>query len=460
MTAASKAPVTRPGAPLARIDGGVPAGVGRRPRFSIGVTTTRSRDGLLKETMASILEQQFGDLEVVIGNNNAAQPLQPGDLGINDPRVRVANHRENLGLLGNWQALLAQFRGDYVTWIADDDVYQPDFLSAAQAALAASVSPSACYTAYTVHAGVHGITRGPAFRGAVTVLSGLDLLRDYLTDEKPLVASMGLFSRAFAVQGLPWQALAAGDRAGEVFGEYAFVVAASRLDRVAYVPDALICLRDHAGSWGGRLADSAACERSARWLGTAAAQLLPPDLDDQERVVFMSLLGVMALRQTVSRRRNGPLEIDAARTLGAVLDSAATPGWHAGGATGAPAVDPRGWLRVLLYQSRLYAAAEIGRIEKEAALQQITAAAAERLQLVERLSDELAACRCEVATQSAAAEERLRLVEELAGELAACYREVQIQTVAANERLQLIDRLTRAVEAYRAQAPPADTAAG
>lgn len=421
---------------------------GHRPRFSIGVTTVRRRDGLLAETLRSILLQDFDDLEVVVGNNNPALPLAPAHLGIDDPRVRVVNHPVDLGLLGNWRALLQRFTGQYVTWIADDDAYQPDFLRAADAALTAVGDPAACYTGYAVHSGVDAIPPIRAIAGTVEAVSGMQLLWDYLTDGRPLVATMGLFSRSFATDGLPWRVLAAGNPAGEVFGEYAFVVAAANLACVAYVPDPLVCLRDHPGSWGGQLADPVACERSARWLGQAALSLLPAGIGRESVEVLLSLLGVVALRQTVNRSRNGGFTVNADAIIGAVRGGLATRPTATDASAGS-SCGSMGWPGVLLHQSRLYAAAEVGRIAKESVIRDLAAAAAARLELIERLTDDLAACRVEVATQSAAAEQRLQLVTELAAELASCRGEAEIQATAAEERLRLVENLTRELDACR-----------
>src|SRR5687767_6103523 len=103
---------------------------GRAPWFSIGVTVFERRH-MLAVAVASIQRQTFPDFEIIVGNDNPAMPLSPADFGVlNDSRVRIINHPENLGEMRNMNALLAAARGRYFTWLADDDAYAPDFLAA------------------------------------------------------------------------------------------------------------------------------------------------------------------------------------------------------------------------------------------------------------------------------------------------------------------------------------------
>jgi len=118
-----------------------------RPFFSIGVTTYDRKD-LLKETLASIVQQRFTDFEVLVGNDFTQESLCGDSVGVQDPRVQFLNHPENLGELRNMNLLLTRSRGRYFTWLADDDLYAPDFLLAVHSALVRFEFPPCVFTSY------------------------------------------------------------------------------------------------------------------------------------------------------------------------------------------------------------------------------------------------------------------------------------------------------------------------
>ena len=98
-----------------------------RPLFSIGVTTY-NRNDLLVECLTSILQQDFQDMEVVIGNDYQEQTLTEDILGIHDPRITIVNHPANLGPIANANALIEMSSGRYFTLLADDDMHTKHFL--------------------------------------------------------------------------------------------------------------------------------------------------------------------------------------------------------------------------------------------------------------------------------------------------------------------------------------------
>ncbi|MBZ0092121.1 MAG: glycosyltransferase, partial [Sulfuricellaceae bacterium] len=163
------------------------------PLFSICLTTLNDRDDLLRQTLASILSQTFEDFEVVIGNNNPERPLSSGMLGIDDARIRIINHPQNLGQLGNLSRLLELGRGRYITFIADDDLYAPDFLAAMHEGLKRFDFPPCIFTSYHLHYGSSQPVLSKQFSGQATLYSGADFLRSYLMEQIKAIGSMGMF---------------------------------------------------------------------------------------------------------------------------------------------------------------------------------------------------------------------------------------------------------------------------
>lgn len=98
-----------------------------KPFFSIGVVTYK-RPELLKECLQSIAVQAYPHFEVLIGNDDPSSPLSLAELGINDHRFKLFNHAENLGEMANLNYVLDKARGDYFTWLGDDDMFTDSIL--------------------------------------------------------------------------------------------------------------------------------------------------------------------------------------------------------------------------------------------------------------------------------------------------------------------------------------------
>ena len=118
------------------------------PLFSIGVTTYNRRE-LLKQSLASIINQTFSDFEVIVGNDYTQEILSAEILGIQDPRIRFINHPQNLGEVGNMNALLEMSRGKYFTWQFDDDLYATNFLETVHSTLIKFNFPSRVFTSHS-----------------------------------------------------------------------------------------------------------------------------------------------------------------------------------------------------------------------------------------------------------------------------------------------------------------------
>ncbi len=159
------------------------------PLFSIGVTTY-DRIELLRETLQSVLRQDCADVEILVGNDNPSRTLDASAIGTDDPRVRIINHPVNLGEMGNMNALLAEARGRYFSWLADDDLYAVGTLPAVARAIAQFQHPACVFTTYSVQAG------GVAGRDvAAAQLDAADFLRRYLSRSLSVLGCYGFYAR-------------------------------------------------------------------------------------------------------------------------------------------------------------------------------------------------------------------------------------------------------------------------
>lgn len=213
-----------------------------RPYFSIGVTTYDRRE-LLVKTVLSILGQGFHDFEVIVGNDNPNRPLTSQMLGIDDSRVRILNHSVNLGEIANMNELLAQSRGRYFTWLADDDLYMPDFLQAVRDAHDVFPPPSCVFTGYA--SGEKYESGRPSYRDSIRRLAGREFLREYLDRKIQAIGCYGVFETRRL------QHLGGMQQLGDGFSPYSdnlLVIKAATLGEVIYVGAPLIFFRTHSES--------------------------------------------------------------------------------------------------------------------------------------------------------------------------------------------------------------------
>ncbi len=81
----------------------------------------------VERAVRSVLDQEFGDFEFLIGDETgAAAPLVAA---LDDPRIDYRRNPTRLGFSQNHVALLDRARGRYMTVLHDDDRWEPTFLA-------------------------------------------------------------------------------------------------------------------------------------------------------------------------------------------------------------------------------------------------------------------------------------------------------------------------------------------
>ncbi len=131
-----------PSALVAELDGAaerleVEAG----PRISV-IVRTRDRPELLAEALASLAASSYAQAEIVLVNDGGAPPAVPDDFPL---PVEVVNLDPNRGRAAAANAGIAAAGGDYVTFLDDDDLVEPEHL----ATLAGLVQAAGVRVAYT-----------------------------------------------------------------------------------------------------------------------------------------------------------------------------------------------------------------------------------------------------------------------------------------------------------------------
>src|SRR5215210_3056453 len=94
------------------------------PRVSVSMVTY-NHEKYVDEAIRSVLDQTFGDLELVIVNDGSTDGTADRIAAFDDPRI-VAIHQDNQGPSAATNRALAACRGKYVALFSGDDVCRPD----------------------------------------------------------------------------------------------------------------------------------------------------------------------------------------------------------------------------------------------------------------------------------------------------------------------------------------------
>lgn len=101
------------------------------PLFSILVPAYRTPDRFLKELLACVRNQVFGDYELCIANASPKEEkmrLMLEDAAEGDERIRILPLAENGGIAANTNAAIQAARGRFVCFMDHDDLIAPDAL--------------------------------------------------------------------------------------------------------------------------------------------------------------------------------------------------------------------------------------------------------------------------------------------------------------------------------------------
>jgi glycosyltransferase involved in cell wall biosynthesis len=212
------------------------------PKYSIGVTAY-GRMAFIKDALNSILSQGVKDFEILIGNDDPSVHLDEASLGIDDHRVRIFNHPNNLGQTENINFLIAEAKGEYFCWIADDDYFAPEYLVAMDRAIGNFQKPCVVFSSYHLQ---HGETLEFPKMGQISsgrAYQGTDFLNAYFQGKIRVIGFYGMFA-------LDWLKSIHGVRSFtnypvSLFAEYWILVECGSLERVVFLDSPLVCYRFH-----------------------------------------------------------------------------------------------------------------------------------------------------------------------------------------------------------------------
>ena len=101
------------------------------PLVSVGIPTFNHPEGL-RRTLEYITQQTYSNLEIIVSDN-----CSPGretedvvrEFTDRDLRIQYFRQEENIGPTLNFQFVLEAATGEYFMWAADDDAWEPSFIS-------------------------------------------------------------------------------------------------------------------------------------------------------------------------------------------------------------------------------------------------------------------------------------------------------------------------------------------
>jgi glycosyltransferase involved in cell wall biosynthesis len=219
-----------------------------QPFFTIGVPTY-NRSGLLRETIDSILAQDFSDFEVIVGNDYTSEILSGEMLGITDPRIRFVNHPVNLREVGNMNALLELADGRYFTWLFDDDLFESGYLQTAHKTLIQTGFPQALFSSYHVIDDNQKVLNSAPATGKLKQFSGVTFLTEYCAERLAIISTSGFFDTV-ALREKVGRVEELCDSAIGLYCEYLFLVRCAALHKIVYLDTPFVIFRAHVSSWG------------------------------------------------------------------------------------------------------------------------------------------------------------------------------------------------------------------
>ncbi len=115
-----------------------------KPHVSV-LISTYNRKRYLPVAVRSVLDQDFQDFELIIVRDGG-KPVADALAQFEDPRIRLIDREENRGVAASFNEAIASAKGQYITYLGDDDLWYPNHLSILVRALEENPSYGAAYT--------------------------------------------------------------------------------------------------------------------------------------------------------------------------------------------------------------------------------------------------------------------------------------------------------------------------
>lgn len=105
-----------------------------KPFFSV-VLPTLNRAGYLAWAIRSVLNQTFEDFELVVSDNSSTDDTETVVKSFSDKRMRYVKTEKTLPMYDSWEFALGEAKGEYVTFLGDDDAHSRIYLESLKKAI-------------------------------------------------------------------------------------------------------------------------------------------------------------------------------------------------------------------------------------------------------------------------------------------------------------------------------------
>tara|TARA_Y100001958_G_C21237119_1_gene563843 strand:+ start:945 stop:1997 length:1053 start_codon:yes stop_codon:yes gene_type:complete len=218
----------------------------KRPFFSIGIPTY-NRVSFLKQTVGNLINENFKDFEILIGNDYQKKSLSKEIAALNDKRIKIINHSKNLGELENMNYLLNHAKGRYFTWIFDDDPPSPLFLKTSFDSLEKYNFPTCVYSSYKIFYNSSSFNYSNLKPTKALLYTGKDFLNKYLTGQISALGCCGFYKTDYLLK--IGGAFSLSNNKIAIHSEYLLLIKTGLLKNVLYLENELVSTRIHSESW-------------------------------------------------------------------------------------------------------------------------------------------------------------------------------------------------------------------
>lgn len=97
------------------------------PKVSVCVPVYNG-GSFIRNTLEMILEQDYDDYEIVVSDNRSEDNTIEEIEKVKSNRIRFLQNEKNIGMVGNWNTLIHQAKGEYIIIVCADDVIYPGAL--------------------------------------------------------------------------------------------------------------------------------------------------------------------------------------------------------------------------------------------------------------------------------------------------------------------------------------------
>lgn len=153
------------------------------PLVTIAIPTF-NRASWLRDCVVAALAQSYKNFEIVVSDNASTDETGEMLREFHDPRLRVVRQERNIGLIPNWNACLAEAKGDYIVFVSDDDRVAPWLLERCIALLRLDPQIPIVIALSDVHFVAEAQTwrapPSPTLRAGIC--DGADILHEFLKD--------------------------------------------------------------------------------------------------------------------------------------------------------------------------------------------------------------------------------------------------------------------------------------